>query len=202
MFFEVGQHKAMGLSFDPFKAIVAPRPIGWISTRSLSGAVNLAPYSFFNGFNSRPPIVGFSSEGMKDAATFAVESGAFICNVVTRELFDVMNASSAPLPRGESEFDYAGIELAEGRLVNAPRVKASPAQLECRTLQVISPDGLDGNPLGCHIVLGQVVGIHIEDRFIVDGKLDTAAMKIVARCGYDAYSVVESTFAVQRPPGG
>ena len=100
MFYETGARDTQLLPRDPFKAIVAPRPIGWISTRARDGRINLAPYSFFNGFNSVPPIVGFSSEGYKDSADFARDSGEFVANLASFDLMQKMNLTSAPLPRG------------------------------------------------------------------------------------------------------
>src|ERR1700757_4665918 len=132
MFYETRHRDKAVLPHDPFKAIVAPRPIGWISTRALDGRINLAPYSFFNGFCSAPPIVGFSSEGWKDSAAFARESGEFVANLATLGLRDPMNATSAPLARGANEFDHAGLTMAKCRLVAAPRVAESPASLECK----------------------------------------------------------------------
>src|SRR5271165_1370833 len=138
MYYATDERDRAKLSRDPFKAIVAPRPIGWISTRACDGRVNLAPYSFFNGFASRPPIVGFSSDGgYKDSATFAKESGEFVANLATLALRDPMNATSAPLPRGESEFVHAGLTMAECQMVAAPRVKESPASLECKVVEVV-----------------------------------------------------------------
>ena len=125
------------LPHDPFKAIVAPRPIGWISTRALDGRINLAPYSFFNAFSTFPPIVGFSSEGMKDSASFAVESGEFVANLASFDLFHPMSETSAPLPRGESEFEHAGLTMAPCRLVKAPRVAEAHAALECKVVEVV-----------------------------------------------------------------
>jgi flavin reductase (DIM6/NTAB) family NADH-FMN oxidoreductase RutF len=202
MFFPAGQHKDAGLPHDPFKAIVSPRPIGWISSMSRAGEVNLAPYSFFNGLNSRPQLVMFSSEGMKDAISFVEETGEFVCSLATFELAQRMNATSAPLPRGENEFIHAGLTMARCEIVKPPRVAESPAALECRLLQIVSPNQLSGAPSGCHIAIGQVVGIHIDDRFIANGRLDTAAMRPIARMGYDEYAVVEKAFAITRPPGG
>ena len=110
-----------------------------------------------------------------------------------------MNETSAPLPRGVNEMVRAGLAPAPSRLVKPPRVAASPCALECRLLQIVSLKGLDGAEIDAHVIFGQVVGVHIEDRFVVDGRLDTAAMKPIARCGYDEYAVVESLFAMQRP---
>ncbi len=202
MFFEAGRHREAGLPHDPFKAIVAPRPIGWISAMSRDGRINLSPYSFFNAVNSRPPLVMFASEGRKDAVAFIEETGEFVCNLVSLELAQEMNLTSAPLPRGENEFLHAGLEMAGSMLVKPPRVARSPAALECRLLQIVAPAQLSGEPAGCHIVIGQVVGLHIEDRFLKDGRLDTAAMQPLARMGYDEYSAVERAFALTRPAGG
>jgi flavin reductase (DIM6/NTAB) family NADH-FMN oxidoreductase RutF len=117
-----------GLRNDPFKAIVAPRPIGWVTTMSGKGDVNLAPYSFFNGISSRPALVMFSSEGLKDSVSFIAETGEFVCNLATWDLREAMNATSAPLPRGVNEMERAGLAPAPSRLVKPPRVKASPAR--------------------------------------------------------------------------
>ena len=188
-----------GLPHDPFKAIVAPRPIGWITSISAKGEINLAPYSYFNGVCSRPAVVMFSSEGFKDSASFIAETGEFVCNLATWELREAMNATAAPLPRGVNEMERAGLEPAPSRLVKPPRVKASPCAIECKLLKIVAVDDISGAPLDCHVIIGQVVGVHIDDRFIVNGILDTAAMKPIARCGYDQYAVVEDVFSMRRP---
>jgi len=187
------------LRHDPFKAIVAPRPIGWISSISMKGELNLAPYSFFNGINSQPALVMFASEGLKDSASFIEETKEFVCNLATWNLRETMNATSAPLPRGVNEMQRAGLSPAPSRLVKPPRVKESPCALECKLIKIVAMETAEAKPLDCHVVFGQVVGIHIDDRFIVDGMLDTAAMKPIARCGYDQYAVVESVFSMRRP---
>ena len=184
---------------DPFKALVTPRPIGWISTISANGELNLAPYSYFNAFSSNPPIVGFSSEGDKDSSTFAMETGEFVWSMATWELRDQMNASAASLARGESEFTHARLESAPSRLVRPPRVAASPAAFECRVTEVVKLKDLDGRDSGRRLVLGRVVGIHIEARFVREGRVDSAAMRPIARGGYDEYSVVEQVFSMPRP---
>ncbi len=199
MFYEPDKRDKRILPHDPFKAIVAPRPIGWITSMSLKGEVNCAPYSYFNGINSRANLVMFASEGRKDSVSFIEETGEFVCNLATWDLREAMNATSAPLPRGVNEMERAGLEPAPSRLVKPPRVKASPCALECRLIKIVTIDNVDGKPVDCHVVFGQVVGVHIDDRFIVDGLLDTAAMKPIARCGYDQYAVVESLFSMQRP---
>jgi flavin reductase (DIM6/NTAB) family NADH-FMN oxidoreductase RutF len=201
MFYET-QKRDHGLPHDPFKAIVAPRPIGWITSMSKSGAINLAPYSYFNGVNSRPPMVMFSSEGHKDSVAFIEETGEFVCNLATWDLREAMNVTSAPMPRGTNEMQKAGLEPAPCRLVKPPRVKASPCALECKLMQVVPLVDINGAPLDTHVIFGHVLGVHIDDRFIKDGLLDTAAMKPIARCGYHNYAVVESQFSMIRPTTG
>jgi len=202
LFFEPDQRDRTLLPHDPFKAMVIPRPVGWISTMSRSGALNLAPYSYFNGFSSTPRIVGFSSEGDKDSSAFAEETGEFVWSMATWELREQMNATAAPLPRGQSEFDHARLETAPSRLVKPPRVLGSPAAMECRVTQVLRLKDLAGATLQRVLVLGQVIGMHIDERFVRDGRLDAAAMRPIARCGYDEYAVVERVFSMARPAGG
>jgi flavin reductase (DIM6/NTAB) family NADH-FMN oxidoreductase RutF len=199
LFYEPEKRDRALLPHDPFKAIVGPRPIGWITSLSRDGEVNLAPYSFFNGLNSRPNLVMFSSEGRKDSVTFVAETGEFVCNLATYDLREQMNATSAPLARGINEMERAGLTPAPSRIVKPPRVKESPCALECKLLRIVELDALDGTPADCHVAFGQVVGVHIDDRFIVDGRLDTAAMRPIARFGYDEYAVVDSLFSMVRP---
>jgi flavin reductase (DIM6/NTAB) family NADH-FMN oxidoreductase RutF len=198
MFYETRKNDH-GLPHDPFKAIVAPRPIGWISSVSARGEINLAPYSYFNGVASRPPVVMFASEGRKDSLSFIAQTGEFVCNLATWDLRDAMNATSAPLPRGANEMAHAGLAAASSRLVKAPRVADSPCALECKLLQIVQLSDIDGRALDSHVVFGQVVGVHIDDRYIVNGLLDTAAMRPIARCGYHDYTVMERTFTMRRP---
>ena len=201
MFYEVA--KGHSLPQDPFKALVAPRPIGWISAVSAKGEVNLSPYSYFNAFSDRPHIVGFSSDGRKDALTFVEETGEFVCNLATYDLRDKVNATSAPLPRGQSEVAHSDLTPAPSRLVKPPRVAESPVALECKWLQTIPLEPLEGEAR-YFLVIGQVVGIHIDDGFIVEGLVDTAAMRPIARAGYRDYFVAapEARFSMTRPPGG
>jgi flavin reductase (DIM6/NTAB) family NADH-FMN oxidoreductase RutF len=201
MFYQAGQHRAAGLQHNPFKAIVAPRPVGWISTVSKSGAINLAPYSFFSALQSNPDIVMFSSDGKKDTIAFVEETGEFVCSLATYDLRHEMNMTSAPLARGTSEFAHAGLTMAPSRIVKPPRVAESPTAMECKLLQIVSPNQLSGASAGCHVVIGQVVGFHIDERFVENGRLNTAAMRPIARCGYDEYAVVDGVFAITRPPG-
>ena len=202
MFYETRQRDKSLLPHDPFKAIVAPRPIGWISTRAKDGRINLAPYSFFNGFSSAPPIVGFSSEGAKDSAAFATESGEFVANLATMDLLHPMNQSSAPLPRGENEFIHAGLTMAPCHLVSAPRIAEAHASLECKVTETVALKNRQGEAIDRYLVLGEVVGVHIDDRFIREGRFDAAAARPIARCGYQDYAVVEKLFSLARPPGG
>jgi flavin reductase (DIM6/NTAB) family NADH-FMN oxidoreductase RutF len=199
MFYEPDKRDERALPNDPFKAIVAPRPIGWITSVSLKGEINLAPYSFFNGINSRPNVVMFASEGRKDSVSFIAETREFVCNLATWDLREQMNATSALLARGVNEMERAGLAPAPSRLVMPPRVAASPCALECKLIKIVPIESLAGVALDCHVVIGQVVGVHIDDRFITEGMLDTAAMKPIARCGYDQYAVVEQVFSMVRP---
>jgi flavin reductase (DIM6/NTAB) family NADH-FMN oxidoreductase RutF len=203
MFYEP-RKKNHGLPHDPFKAIVAPRPIGWITSMSAKGEINLAPYSFFNGVSSVPPMVMFASEGMKDSVAFIEETREFVCNLATFDLRDQMNTTSGPYPRGIDEMKEAGLEAAPSVLVKPPRVKASPCAMECKWLQTVRLNDIDGQPTQRIIVFGQVVLIHIEDRFIKDGLLDTAAMLPIARAGYHDYfvSTPQTKFSLRRPKGG
>jgi flavin reductase (DIM6/NTAB) family NADH-FMN oxidoreductase RutF len=181
------------LPHDPFKAFVAPRPIGWVSTVGPDGEVNLAPYSYFNAVSDRPPTVMFSSDGPKDSATFARTCDEFVWNMVTYDLREAMNQTSAALPRGESEFAFAGLEMAPSRLVKPPRVAASPVAFECRVIERVE--------LASNIVtFGQVVGVHVDERHIVDGRFDTAGVRPIARCGYRGdYATVTELFEMIRP---
>ena len=171
------------LAHDPFNAIVAPRPIGWISSRGANGSVNLAPYSFFNAFNYRPPIVGFASVGAKDTLRNARESGEFVWNLATRALAAQMNSSSASVPYGTDEFALAGLTQAKSRLVAAPRVAESPVNFECRVSDIVQLKGWQGATVESWLVLGEVVGVHIEESLLKDGLFDTFGAGIIQRGG-------------------
>lgn len=200
MFYDAAKNDH-GLPYNPFKAIVAPRPIGWISSMSAQGEINLAPYSFFNGLTDHPPTVMFASEGRKHSVAFAEETGEFVCNFANYALRDQMNATSAEFARGVNEMDKAGLASAPSRMVKPPRVRDSPCALECRWLQTIRLSDLEGRITERYVVFGQVVGVHIDDAFIKDGKLDTAAMQPIARAGYADYFVgtAETRFSIARP---
>src|SRR6516225_933979 len=158
-----------GLKHDPFNAMVAPRPIGWISSRGSKGNVNLAPYSFFNAFCYKPPIIGFSSTSWKDSAANIQETGEFVWNLATMVLAKQMNATAAHVARGVSEFNIAGLTAIPGKLVNVPRVAESPVSFECRLSQIIQLQGADGGKAQAWLTLGEVVAVHIDKAFIKDG---------------------------------
>lgn len=191
--------KNHGLPHDPFKAIVTPRPIGWISTQDGEGRHNLAPYSFFNALCDQPPIVMFSSDGMKDSASNAQETGVFACNLATFALKDAMNASSAPLEHGVSEFERAGLTPVPCELINAPRIQEAAVVMECETLEVKPLIDRDGQKARYTMVIGQVVGIHIDDDCLIDGLIDITLLKPIARLGYRDYAVVDEVFQLTRP---
>ncbi|MGE3246581.1 MAG: flavin reductase family protein [Beijerinckiaceae bacterium] len=199
MFFKPHERDTSVLPHNPFSAMVAPRPVGWISTAAKNGDINLAPYSFFNAIAYTPPMVIVSSDSWKDTLTFAAESGEFVWNMATWDLREQMNLTSAELTRGTNEFDYAKLEMAPCNLVKAPRVAASPVSFECRVAKIMPVVDSSGNEMKNHIMLGEVVGIHIDERFIRDGRVDTAAMKPIARCGYHDYAVVTELFEMRRP---
>jgi flavin reductase (DIM6/NTAB) family NADH-FMN oxidoreductase RutF len=189
-----------GLPHDPFKAIVAPRPIGWISTRDSQGQRNLAPYSFFNAFSTDPPIVGFCSEGRKDSIRNIEETGEFVANLATRSLAAAMNQTSAPVAAGVDEFTLAGLTAVPCRLVAASRVAEAPAALECRLLQIVQLHDLHGRTLQTYLALGQVVGVHINTAFLKDGRFDTVAAEPIARAGYRGdYFEMGALFEMLRP---
>jgi flavin reductase (DIM6/NTAB) family NADH-FMN oxidoreductase RutF len=199
MFYETSENRH-GLPHDPFKALVVPRPIGWISTRSGDGQhVNLAPYSFFNIVCDVPKLVMFSSAGAKDSVTFARESGEFVVNLAGEALADRLNATSVDAPRGVSEFGYAGLTEAPCNLVRAPRVLEAYAALECKVTQVLVPETLDGQKAQAILTLGQVVGIHIDDAILSEGRVDVTKSRPLARLGYLDFAAVHHTFALKRP---
>ncbi len=189
-----------GLSHDPLKAIVAPRPIGWVSTLSSSGIANLSPYSFFNAVSSGPDMVAFSSMGWKDSAINARDTGEFVCNYVSWDLREEMNQSSVMAPSDVDEFDFAKLERAECRLVKAPRVALAPAALECRTTKTLELDRADGSPGTYVLVIGEIVGAHIDDAFISeDGYFDVTKANPITRMGYLDYARQGELFQMRRP---
>lgn len=175
--------KGHGLPHDPLNAIVGPRPIGWIASLDGQGRRNLAPYSFFNCFNYRPPIIGFASSGWKDSVQNIVESKEFVWNLTTRDLAVQMNETSASLAHGEDEFARAGLTPAESRLVRAPRVAESPVNFECRLSQCVQLTAADGSPIESWLVLGEVVAVHIDESLLEEGIYQTAKAQPVLRAG-------------------
>ncbi len=191
-----------GLKHDPLNAIIAPRPIGWISTISAAGVRNLAPYSFFNAFNYRPPIIGFSSTGWKDSVRNIEETGEFVWNLATRPLAQAVNASSAMVPDHVDEFALAGVTPAPSQKVAAPRVAESPVAFECRLTQLIRLTDAEGAPLDAWLTLGEVVMVHIDQALLVDGVYDTVAAEPILRAGgpADYFGVSEAhKFQMRRP---
>jgi flavin reductase (DIM6/NTAB) family NADH-FMN oxidoreductase RutF len=172
-----------GLPHDPFNAIVAPRPIGWISSRGADGGVNLAPYSFFNAFNYTPPIVGFASIGAKDTLRNVEHTGEFVWNLVTHDLAQPMNQTCAAVPPEVNEFVLAGLTPVASRLVNVPRVQESPVNFECRCTQIVQLQSASGDKVPTWLVLGEVVAVHIAKRLLKDGVYDTAHAGHLLRAG-------------------
>jgi len=188
-----------GLRWDPFKALVSPRPIGWISTLGANGVVNLAPYSFFNAVSTDPHFVMFSSGGRKDSQRNAEETGEFVCSLATYDLREAMNRTSEHVAPEVDEMVLAGLTPAPSKLVAPPRVAESPVAFECKYWRTIELPGPDGGP-GTHaIVLGQVVGVHIDDAAIVGDKVDVTKLKPIARLGYGDYAVIDEVFELSRP---
>jgi len=202
MFYETKDHH--GLKHNPFKSLVVPRPIGWISSQDGNGVVNLAPYSFFNGVASEPPTVMFSSNGVhsegsyKDSVKNVRDTGEFVCNLATWETREAMNTTSAMVARSVDEFELSGLTPVPSRLVKPPRVKESPVHLECTYLQTVELP-CDKPEQSNLVVFGQVVGIHIDDSIISDGMIDMNVFKPIARLGYFDYSVVDNVFTMRRP---
>ncbi len=194
--------KGHGLAHDPFNALVAPRPIGWISSRDRDGVLSLAPYSFFNAFNYHPPIVGFSSIGYKDSVRNAEATGEFCWNLVTRPLSEAMNETCAAVGPEVDEFTLAGLTPKTSRVVSTPHVAESPVTLECRVSQVLRLAGADGQPVDSWMVLGEVVGVHIARHLLRDGIFNTAAAEPVMRGGGPAdyfYVDASNRFQMHRP---
>lgn len=191
-----------GLAHDPLNAIVAPRPIGWIGSRSVTGVDNLAPYSFFNVFNYRPPLIGFSSQGWKDSVANVAETKIFTWNLATMTLAAAMNASAAEVAAEVDEFALAGVTAQNGRLVDAPRVAESPVSFECRLTQLIRLKTKDGRELDQWLVIGEAVGIHIATDLIENGIYQTARARPILRGGgpVDYFEVTEAArFEMRRP---
>lgn len=191
-----------GLKHDPFNAIVAPRPIGWISSCSASGHVNLAPYSFFNAFNYTPPLIGFSSTSWKDTVANIHETGEFVWNLVTMELAQAMNATAATVSREVDEFELGKLTKVDSTKVKPPRVGESPVAFECKLSEIIRLKGADGVEAEAWLTIGEVVAVHIDKRLIKDGVYQTAMAQPILRAGRRGdYFVIreEAMFDMPRP---
>ena len=208
MYFRPGLHKEAGLSFSPIKAIVSPRPIGWISSRGRDGSINLAPYSYFNAISELPPMVMFSSAPSgdaqhKDSLRNVIETEEFVVNVVSAALGESMNITSADLAYGQNEFTAAALEMADCNTVKIPRVAAAPAALECKLWNVIElpkPETSGAGTGGAGvIVIGTITGVHIDDETVKDGKIDVTSYQPLARLGYTDYARISEVFAMARP---
>ena len=190
-----------GLNFNPFKAMISPRPIAWISTIDVNGRANLAPYSFFNAFADNPPMVAYGSgksklgsDEDKDTLTNVRETGEFVVNIVSAAMKEAMNATSAHLPSGADEFERCGIEKAGSTTVSAPRVAVAPASLECKLWKILDlPGGIN------FMVIGEVTGVHYNTDFVKNGRFDVEKYQPVARLGYRDFCTVTSVFELDRP---
>ena len=205
MFHEIGKDSTG--HYSTLNAIVVPRPIGWISTLSAGGVPNLAPYSFFNAVAYSPPQVMFAATGshsfggLKDAVLDAQTTGEFVVNLATWELRERMNASSVPAPREVDEFEYAGLTKADSRLVRCPRVAESPVHLECRytrSVEMLTNDPDSPNT----VVFGEVIGVHVDERVLTDGRIDFLKLRPIGRLGYLDFVEVDSRFSMERPTWG
>ncbi len=192
-----------GLPRDPFKALVAPRPIGWFTTLNQDGGVNVGPYSYFNAVADHPPVIFFAAgpredDSAKDSARNAEASGEFVHNMVTYDLREQMNATSDEVAPGIDEAAMAGLELAPSKLVATPRIAASPVALECRTMRTLEIPQ-DPPEAATRVVFGEVIGVHIDDAILEDGRVDLGLVRPIARLGYANYTVVDSIFRMLRP---
>jgi flavin reductase (DIM6/NTAB) family NADH-FMN oxidoreductase RutF len=192
-----------GLPHDPLNAIIGPRPVGWISTIGRNGGANLAPYSFFNAFCYKPPIIGFASVGAKDSLRNARETGEFVWNLTTRRIAEQMNATCATVSYETDEFELAGLTKGASRMVVPPRVAQSPVNFECKVTDIVQLKDHRGVPARSWLVLGEVVAVHILRALLQDGVFDTFGAGIVLRAGGpSAYAEIrpDSRFDMVRPP--
>lgn len=207
MFFETKDGmKPHPFTHNVYATLVLPRPIGWITTISKAGVVNLAPFSFYNAVAGNPPCVIYCPNGWKtgtkepkDSLVNAEETGEFVCNMCTYELREQMNATSAHLPSEIDEMTHAGLEAAPCNLVKPPRVKESPIVLECKYLQTVKLPGPDDGSFNNNMVVGQVVGVHVSDDVISDGIIDIQKINPLSRLGYLDYAPLGEIFSIKRP---
>ncbi len=194
--------KGHGLPHDPFNAIVGPRPIGWVSTKSAAGLLNLAPYSFFNAFNYTPPIIGFSSTSAKDSVRNVRETGEFVWNLATKDVAEQMNATSASVSPETDEFALSGLTPIASTIVAVPRVAEARVSFECKLTEIVALKSYSGAATPAFLVLGEVVGVHIRQSLLKDGVFDTFGAGIILRAGGpSAYALItpESRFDMRRP---
>ena len=203
MFFRPTQHKSVGLAHNPLKALISPRPIGWISSRGADGSFNLAPYSFFNGVSEDPAMVMFATQThpekqQKDTMRNVQETGEFVVNIVGQAQFDAMNLSSGDYGYGDNEFARAGLDMVASETVSVPRASAVPAALECTHFQTIElPRNTDG--IGYNMVIGTITGIYIDNQVVEDGMLKYDKFVPISRLGYRDYGRVTDIFQASRP---
>ena len=200
MFYEP---KKRPLAIDPFKSLIFPRPIGWISSIDKKGIVNLAPYSYFNAIADDPPQVMFVAGASdkitqkKDTHTNIIATKEFVVNFATSTTRKQMNLSSKDFHEDEDEFLITNLKKRQSRLVRVPSVASSPVNLECKLLKIIK---LKSNTKkNSTMIIGEVIGIYIKDSFIKKGRIDSTAMRYIARMGYSEYTTVSSNFKMKRP---
>ena len=195
-----------GLPHDPFKALVTPRPIGWISSLDAQGRANLAPFSFFNGCGDAPPMVMFAQTGrksrpepVKDSIANIRETGEFACNIVSQALKEAMNLSSGTYQPEVDEFELAGLTKAAGKAIATPHVAEAPAVLECKLVKIVDDLPSWREHAFNIMIIGEVVGVHIDDAIVKDGRIDTLGYNPVARLGYMDYTTVTDIWSMERP---
>lgn len=201
MFYETATN-AHGLPHDPFKALAVPRPIGWVSSLSRDGHLNLAPYSFFNAISDKPHYVVFGSLGRKDSVNNIEETGEFVCSMANFDMREQQNVTSTAVPPDVNEFELADLKAEASNMVAPPRVAGTPVAFECKLWKTIDlPPTQPGGRPGYTMVFGRIVGIHIDDRYIKDGLVDVGAMRPIARLGYFDYAVIDpdKIFTIARP---
>ena len=189
-----------GLPHSPFNAIIAPRPIGWISSRAADGTLNLAPYSFFNAFSYTPPLVGFASIGEKDSVANIRETGEFCWNLATRDLAEQMNESARITGPEVDEFALAGLTPAPSRVIDVPHVGEARVVFECRATQIVRLEDATGAPTETRMVFGEVVGVHIDKELLIDGIYQTTLADPISRGGGPAtYFTISEEARVEMP---
>jgi flavin reductase (DIM6/NTAB) family NADH-FMN oxidoreductase RutF len=187
------------LAHDPTTSLVVPRPIGWITSLSPTGVVNLAPYSFFNLIASHPPYVMFSSNTRKHSQNYAQAGGEFVFNLATYDLRTEMNITGGDYPDGVSEPELAKLAMAPSRLVKPPRVASSPIALECLYVQTVPLVSRSGKKHNYEMIIGEVINVHVDDAVIADGMIDMSRIRVIARLGYRGdYTVVDNIFEMKR----